>query len=189
MAVFERVRNWRVCTRSLYAIVPLSPFLLLSLSLFLPFCRPFAARRFPLCRPSSSTRHRASRSFFRRRDSCAPLVPASYVSSSHRVSLYRVAFSYCHSPPFTQPFILREYSSAIRKGDTATFRWNRSLSRLHWWSFDASRSDYARPSLIQPLFLCPTLVHTFVYFAKRLSNFVVNFLKELLDKKLFNNLY
>lgn len=135
MAVFGRVRNWRVCTRSLYTVAPLSPFLYLFVSLsplpsssprsFSPY-RPFAARRFP---PSFAVALVAlpfprnvdvSFLFPSSRFLCHPL--RMFPRASRRVVLYRVAFSYCRCPPFTQPFILREYSSAIRKANAATFR-------------------------------------------------------------------
>lgn len=149
MAVFGRVRNWRVCTRSLYAVVSLLFFYLSGLSLSLPFCcfaPSFAVALVALPLPQD-----VGVSFV------SPPRPLWFLCHPLRMFLraslvlYRVAFSQCRSPPFTQPFIFREYSSAFRKGDAAERLRRGSLKPLFVaipLSIDASRFHYVRPFLL-----------------------------------------
>lgn len=174
MAVLGRLRNWRVCTRSLYtASLFLSPFT--SLFDFFPFWFP----------PFSTLSAVAlvAPSFFTGRRRLVPfsvvatyVPPASYVFSSSltRCVASPIAFSYCHSPPFTQSFTAREYVFAIREGETQSRFVETALRR---GSFAASRSDYARlfplaliQLLVTPHFRRSTIVtrinnsHAFAYF-------------------------
>lgn len=161
MAVFGRVRNWRVCTRSLYTVLP--PPFFLPLSLSFPSCNsslPAFARRCT-CRPPFSAGRRRLVPF----SVVATFVPpASCVFSSsptRRVAPRRAAprpipsrgvsplLSFCHSR--SSPFYSVAYSSRMlvrdsRGAGTEGLRFaETALCRgLRRWSFDASRSDCAR---------------------------------------------
>lgn len=125
MAVFGRVRNWRVCTRSLYA-VPLSPFLYLFRSLSLSFFLPVFLLQLVVFRLRSPSHLSpflfhgtvsASRSFFRRRDSlCHPLRVFPTRASRHVVSrrLLSLSFPSVYSAVYSSRILVRD--SQRRRG-------------------------------------------------------------------------
>lgn len=132
MAVLGRVRNWRVCTRSLYtAFLFLSPFTLpwsLPLCLPSPPFLPYLIRR-RTCRPFFFHGTTVSRSFFRRRDFRATRFVCflELVDALCRVVSFRVISSFLLLPfPYVYSVV---YSSWIRVRDSsmrhaAVFRWN-----------------------------------------------------------------
>lgn len=154
MAVFGRVRNWRVCTRSLYTVPPPSFYLSFFPS---PFCNSsLPAFGSPLhLSPFLFRGTTASRSFFRRRDFCATrfvcflelsstrrvvprTAPRCVASSSLLLSLVPLRLLGRLFLANARPQFEKERDESLRFAETALCR------GLRRWSFDASRSDYAR---------------------------------------------